>query len=69
MEKIKIFMHSSTKIDSIKYVLVAYENEMPVGCGAIKEYSQDTMEVKRMYIPIHKRGQGVASVVLKELEN
>jgi putative acetyltransferase len=27
------------KIDKIKYVVVAYENGKPVGCGAIKEYA------------------------------
>jgi GNAT superfamily N-acetyltransferase len=55
-------------IDKIKYVIVAYDNEIPVGCGAIKEYSQDTMEVKRMFVLLNRRGQGIASIILKELE-
>jgi putative acetyltransferase len=62
------FYNQFNKIDKIKYVIVAYDNETPVGCGAIKEYSRDTMEVKRMYVPLNKRGQGIASTVLKELE-
>jgi len=27
------------------------------------------MEVKRMFVPLEKRGKGIASIVLKELEN
>src|SRR5262245_22131306 len=54
--------------NNIKYAVVAYENEIAVGCGAIKEYSDDTMEVKRMYVPPDKRGKGIASIVLAELE-
>lgn len=26
------------------------------------------MEVKRMFVPLHKRGQGIASTILKALE-
>ncbi len=63
------FYAQFNKVDLIKYVIVAYYNDTPVGCGAIKEYSQNTMEVKRMYVSINNRGQGIASIILKELEN
>ncbi len=56
------------KIDKIKYAIVAYENEEPVGCGAIKEFSPEVMEVKRMYVPLKRRGEGIATIILKELE-
>lgn len=56
------------KIDRIRYVVVAYENEDPVGCGAIKEYSPDAMEVKRMFVSAASRGKGIATKILKELE-
>ena len=56
------------KIDKIKYVIVAIENEQAIGCGAIKEYSPEAMEVKRMYVLPYRRGQGIASIILKELE-
>lgn len=62
------FYHQFNKIDAIKYAIVAYENKIPVGCGAIKEFATDTMEVKRMYVLPNKRGQGIASIILKELE-
>jgi GNAT superfamily N-acetyltransferase len=62
------FFAQFNKIDEIKYVLVAYENGMPVGCGAIKNYAENVMEVKRMFVKEEKRGKGIASLVLQELE-
>ena len=62
------FYSQYNKIDRIRFVVVAYENEDPVGCGAIKKYSPDTMEVKRMFVPTEHRGKGIASMVLQELE-
>jgi GNAT superfamily N-acetyltransferase len=55
-------------IDKLKYVIVAYENNQPVGCGAIKEYTSGTMEIKRMYTSPDCRGKGIGSKVLNELE-
>jgi putative acetyltransferase len=56
------------KIDAIKYVVVAYENDEKVGCGAVKEFDENSMEVKRMFVPEGKRGKGIASFVLQDLE-
>lgn len=56
------------KIDTIKYAVVAYENGRPVGCGAIKEYSPGTVEIKRMYTSPGSRGKGIAGRILSELE-
>ena len=63
------FYAQFNKINIIKYVVVAYENGQPVGCGAIKEYSPNSMEVKRMYTSPANRGKGIASKVLTELES
>lgn len=62
------FFDQYNKIDAIKYVVVAYKDNIAVGCGAIKQYDENTMEVKRMFVPLELRGQGIASHVLKELE-
>jgi putative acetyltransferase len=62
------FFAQFNKITSIKHVVVVYENKKAVGCGAIKEYEPKIMEIKRMFVPLEKRGKGVASLVLKELE-
>jgi putative acetyltransferase len=62
------FYAQFNKIDKIKYVVVAYENGKPAGCGAIKAYAPKTMEIKRMYTTPGSRGKGIASRVLSELE-
>ncbi len=62
------FYAQFNKIDTIKHVVVVYENNMPVGCGAIKKYMNTTMEIKRMFVVPEKRNQGIASTILKELE-
>ncbi|KAB2878620.1 GNAT family N-acetyltransferase [bacterium] len=62
------FYAQFNKIDKIKYVMLAYENGRPVGCGAIKEYDVNTMEIKRMYVLPEERKRGVAAKILLELE-
>lgn len=62
------FYSQFNKIAAIRHVVVAYENDKPVGCGAIKEYTPDAMEVKRMYVLPELRKHGVASRVLTALE-
>lgn len=62
------FFAQYNKIDAIKYVVMAYLDGESVGCGAIKEYETDVMEIKRMFVSPKYRGKGIASLVLKELE-
>ena len=62
------FYAQLNKTDKIRHVLVAFENEKPVSCGAIREYSPTVMEVKRMYTLPGYRGKGIATKVLNELE-
>jgi len=63
------FYNQYNKIDKIKHVVVAYHDELPVACGAIKEFDTETMEVKRMFTADSYRGKGFATKVLTELEN
>jgi putative acetyltransferase len=62
------FYAQFNKIDKIKFVIVAYENNKPVSCGSIKQYTPDIAEIKRMYTLPEYRGKGIASRVLNELE-
>ena len=64
-----LFYAQFNKIDKIMHVVLAYENEKPVGCGAIKEFGTGTIEVKRMYVSPISRKMGIASSILSELEN
>jgi putative acetyltransferase len=63
------FYAQLNKTDHIKHVILAWENNEAVGCGALRAYTDDTMEVKRMFVPLQHRRKGIASVVLAELEN
>lgn len=63
-----LYYSQFNKIDDIKYAVVAYKNNTPVGCGAIKAFDEDAMEVKRMYVLPENRGEGIATLVLNALE-
>ena len=63
------FFAQYNKVDFINYVIVAYNNDIPVGCGAIKEYDDTTMEIKRMYVSQEMRGHGIAHKILSALED
>ena len=62
------FYAQYNKLDNIRYVMVAYINGVPAGCGAIKEFSPGVMEVKRMFTLPGHRGKGIASALLSKLE-
>ena len=62
------FYSRFNKIDKIRHAVVAYENDQPTGCGAIKEFTPSIMEVKRMYTNPDCRGKGIAGRILSELE-
>lgn len=62
------FYSGFNKIAGIKYVVVAFNEEIPVGCGAIKDYKEIAMEVKRMYVSPAGRNKGLGTKILLELE-
>jgi putative acetyltransferase len=63
------FYAQFNKIAKLKHVVLAYENELALGCGAIRELESGHMEIKRMYVPPESRGKGIAAKVLLELED
>jgi len=62
------FYNQYNKIDMLKNCVVIFDNDEAVACGAIKELDSKSMEVKRMFTLPEKRGKGLASAILKELE-
>jgi len=62
------FYAQFNKVDAIKEVIVAYHDENPIGCGAIKPFSATEAEVKRMFVHLDYRKQGIAAKVLNALE-
>lgn len=68
-EKFPFFSQFNTLTD-IQHVLVAYdENQTAVGCGALKAYDSETVEVKRMYVLPTYRRKKVAMQILQMLEH
>lgn len=62
------FFSQFNKLDHIHHVIVVYENNQPVGCGAFKEYELGVAEIKRMYVKPELRGKGIAAEILSNLE-
>jgi putative acetyltransferase len=48
--------------------LVAYENDRPVACGAVRRIDQDAAELKRMYVVPSFRRRGISRLLLEALE-
>ena len=63
------FYAQYNKSTTINEVIVVYENAQALACGALKAYSPEVAEIKRMYVLPTLRGQGVATLILKELES
>lgn len=62
------FYAQFNKIATIKHVIVAYQDNQAIACGAMKEFAPDAMEIKRMYTLPENRGKGIAGQLLTVLE-
>jgi GNAT superfamily N-acetyltransferase len=63
------FYNQFNNIDVLKHVVIAYNDNIPVGCGAFKIFNNNnTAEIKRMFTVHNYRGQGIARNILKTLE-
>lgn len=56
-------------VDYIKDIVVVYVDGVPAACGAFKQFSADTIEIKRVFVTMQYRRMGLARRVLKELED
>jgi GNAT superfamily N-acetyltransferase len=56
-------------IEAVNTVVIAYVDHQAAACGAFKPYDEMTIEIKRMFVRSELRGRGLASKVLRELEN
>jgi putative acetyltransferase len=52
----------------IDNVLVCYENDVALGCGAFKKSDSQVAEIKRLFVSREHRGKGIAFKILSELE-
>lgn len=56
------------KVKGIATVVVAYEDNTPVGCACFRSFDNHTIEIKRMFVYAASRGKGIAYKILQELE-
>ena len=56
------------QLKDLEHVIVVYHDDVACGCGAMKTYTNDTMEIKRMFTTPESRGNGIATTILNELE-
>ena len=63
------FFVQFNKIDLIRNVVIIYENDIAVGCGAFKKYCDESIEIKRMFVDPSARNKGFATAILRELTN
>ena len=62
------FYNQFNGLDNIKNVVIAYQNNQAIGCGAFKKLDNETIEIKRMYVKFAHRGSGTAQAILNSLE-
>lgn len=63
------FYNQYNSIEDLKHIIVAYLHNKPVGCGAFKQFNENTVEIKRMFTTPKTRGKGIATQVLNSLED
>ena len=57
------------RLEGIRHVVVFYSDGAPVGCGALRQFDDDTVAIKRMFVRAEFRGKGIGAEILKELES
>ncbi len=62
-EKYKKFNHT----DTMDFVAIAYDNDTPAGCGALRKYSEKEVEIKRVFVREEYRGKNVGGKILETL--
>ena len=54
--------------ENMNALMVAYEGEEAIACGAWKAVDHETAEIKRIYVRPECRRKGIASAVIRALE-
>ena len=54
--------------ESITEVLIAYIDDTAVGCAGLKRYSEEDVEIKRVWVNPENRGQHIALDMMAQIE-
>ena len=58
---------SYNNIDTMDYVLLAYDGDVPVGCAALRKYIDSQIELKRVFVRSDYRNQNIGGMLLDQL--
>lgn len=50
-------------ISILSHCVVYYKDQIPVACGALKPFDDNSMEIKRMYVAMDFKGKGIGSLL------
>ena len=56
-------------LQNITAVVLALEDDLPIGCGSFKPYDYNSVEIKRVFVKLEFRGRGISKLLIEELEN
>ena len=56
------------KVDCIKDVVLILKNDNPIACGAFKEFADNAVEIKRVFVKKEFRRQGLSKMIMDKLE-
>lgn len=62
-EKYKKFNY----LDTMDYVIIAYNQAEAAGCAALRKYSDSDVEIKRVFVRENYRGQNIGGLLLEQL--
>lgn len=55
------------RLETMDYVLIAYMEHIPVGCAALRRFSENEIEVKRVFVLKDYRNYGIATNLMRQL--
>ncbi|MBF4469506.1 MAG: GNAT family N-acetyltransferase [Methanobrevibacter arboriphilus] len=50
------------------FVVLVFDDDLPIACGSFVEYCKDTVELKNLYVKEDYRNHGLGSIIVKKLE-
>lgn len=66
-ENRKLFIPHNVS-ESIQDVLIAYMDDIPIACSGLKKYSDQDVEIKRVWVEPEYRGHHIATDMMKKIE-
>lgn len=66
-ERVSLKMRALDGLEKLEKILLMYDENKIIACGALKPVNDNTAELARMYTDNNYRGQGLAKNIIKEI--